>query len=59
MGICLEKGEGIDLRKGKGGVWKILVGVGWDGVGWGRGGFFGKGVEWVGREGGFFGWVCV
>lgn len=42
MAISLEKGQRIDLTKGKAGLSKILVGLGWDLVASGSGGFFGK-----------------
>lgn len=42
MAISLEKGQRIDLTKGKAGLSKILVGLGWDPVASGSGGFFGK-----------------
>ncbi|MBT2574634.1 TerD family protein [Bacillus sp. ISL-51] len=41
MAISLEKGQRIDLTKGKAGLSKLLVGLGWDPVSSG-GGFFGK-----------------
>lgn len=41
MAISLEKGQRIDLTKGKSGLSKLLVGLGWDPVSSG-GGFFGK-----------------
>ncbi|WP_445593883.1 TerD family protein [Bacillus velezensis] len=40
MAISLEKGQRIDLTKGKAGLSKLLVGLGWDPVS--SGGFFGK-----------------
>lgn len=39
MAISLEKGQRIDLTKGKAGLSKILVGLGWDPVASGSGGF--------------------
>jgi stress response protein SCP2 len=42
LAISLEKGQRIDLTKGKAGLSKILVGLGWDPVASGSGGFFGK-----------------
>lgn len=41
MAITLEKGQRIDLTKGKAGLTNILVGLGWDPVSQG-GGFLGK-----------------
>ncbi|MGE6631937.1 TerD family protein [Bacillus sp. NPDC077027] len=41
MAISLEKGQRIDLTKGKAGLSNILVGLGWDPVSQG-GGFLGK-----------------
>ncbi|MEK4182046.1 TerD family protein [Bacillus sp. FSL K6-1145] len=41
MAITLEKGQRIDLTKGKAGLTSILVGLGWDPVSQG-GGFLGK-----------------
>lgn len=41
LAITLEKGQRIDLTKGKAGLTNILVGLGWDPVSQG-GGFFGK-----------------
>ncbi|MFN2746525.1 MULTISPECIES: TerD family protein [Bacillus] len=42
MAISLEKGQRIDLTKGNAGLSKIMVGLGWDPVSSGSGGFFGK-----------------
>ncbi|MDA7026409.1 TerD family protein [Bacillus sp. CLL-7-23] len=42
MAISLEKGQRIDLTKGNAGLSKILVGLGWDPISSGSGGFFGK-----------------
>ncbi|WP_371176287.1 TerD family protein [Bacillus atrophaeus] len=41
MAISLEKGQRIDLTKGKAGLSKLLIGLGWDPVSAG-GGFLGK-----------------
>ncbi|MGO1134519.1 TerD family protein [Bacillus subtilis] len=41
MAISLEKGQRIDLTKGKAGLSKLMVGLGWDPVSSG-GGFFSK-----------------
>lgn len=40
MAISLQKGQRIDLTKGKAGLSKLLVGLGWDPVS--SGGFFGS-----------------
>lgn len=42
LAISLEKGQRIDLTKGNAGLSKIMVGLGWDPVSSGSGGFFGK-----------------
>lgn len=41
LAINLQKGQRVDLTKGNPGLSKILVGLGWDPVQTGKGGFFG------------------
>ncbi len=43
MAISLQKGQRIDLTKGKAGLSKLLVGLGWDPVS--SGGLFRKAVR--------------